>query len=112
MKASVVSILSTLVFSRQIASQELPQFCSCSPRKYSFTLTLSHTCTDDTLKDSPGMLTTVCSTDANVGVEDDWADILPDVGEVREENIASILSISTIFCLKRKTGLLIPLLRA
>lgn len=85
MKVSAVSIFSTLrlVFSHQVASQELTQLCSCSPRKYSFTLTLSHTCRDDTLKDSPSILTTVCSTDAHVGVEDDWTDILPDVGEVR-----------------------------
>jgi hypothetical protein len=73
--ATILSFISSLFCS--VNSQDL---CSCSPQKYSFTVSLSQTCDNDTLKASPGVFTTVCSTDANVGA-DDWSGIIPDVGE-------------------------------
>lgn len=74
--AIILTFISTL--SGSVNSQDL---CSCSPQKYSFTVSLSQTCDNDTLAASPGVFTTVCSTDANVGADDDWSSIIPDVGE-------------------------------
>lgn len=62
-------------------AQEPDHKCSCSPQKYSFTLSLFQTCSDDSIENSPGVFTTVCSVDSNLGPGDDWGSFIPDVGE-------------------------------
>lgn len=76
--AKLTAVISLLWNSSQLSKAQ--ELCSCSPRKYSFTLSLSQTCNDDTLQSSPGVFTTVCSTDTNVEVDGDWSDLIPDVG--------------------------------
>lgn len=78
MKFSVKAAASV---SSLLSSTSAQSLCSCSPRKYAFTLSLSQACGDDTIQNSPGVFTTICSTDTNLEAYDDWSDLIPDVGE-------------------------------
>lgn len=80
--ATFVSTIFSLVFLRPSSQEEEPSTrCVCSPQTYSLTLSLSQTCKTDTLANSPGVWTTVCSTDSNFGADTEFTEIIPNVGE-------------------------------
>jgi hypothetical protein len=79
--AAKSAAITLTLFSSTLRLVNPQELCSCSPQKYSFTLSLSQTCDNDTLESSPGVFTTVCSTDTNIEADDDWSSIIPDVGE-------------------------------
>ncbi|KAL7480658.1 hypothetical protein ACHAW6_006335 [Cyclotella cf. meneghiniana] len=80
--ATFVSTIFSLVFLRPSSQEEEPSTrCVCSPQAYSLTLSLSQTCKTDTLANSPGVWTTVCSTDSNFGADTELTEIIPNVGE-------------------------------
>ncbi|KAL3791813.1 hypothetical protein HJC23_002444 [Cyclotella cryptica] len=82
----IISLASLLLSSR---AQEPSTLCLCSPRTYSFTLALSQSCKTDTLANSPGIWTTVCSTDSNFGADTEFTEMIPNVGESLVRRILS-----------------------
>lgn len=80
-QSAALSVLTLLSSFRSTEAQEPYSKCSCSPQIYSFTMSFFQTCSNDSIENSAGIFTTVCSIDSNLEAGEDWEDLIPDVGE-------------------------------